>query len=359
MLKEIKVLDFSKWLPGQYCGMMLADYGAEVIKLESPKGDDPRRFTPQKAEDMSYWHMMLNRNKKDVIIDLKSATGVAKLKELLQSADVFLEGFRPGYLAQYGLDYENVKKINPKIIYVSITGFGQKSHKPGHDLNVIGLSSLSCLDGGQDVALPDAQMSAITGATNAFATICMCLFNRTQTGEGRYLDVSMYAAALNMKLTGIAALYGCAEQHCKPFSRVSHYYGVYRCKDGRHITVGTIEPKFWRKLCELLDCPELIERQYDFDHEKELIKTIGDRFATKTLAEWLAKIGDEEFCVTPVSTLPEALASELTAQQNILMQVEDKEYGTLHYIGYPVKISGYEQREPKRAERLGESDGKI
>lgn len=356
MLKGIKVVDFSKWLPGQYCGMMLADYGADVIKVESPKGDDPRRFTPQIAENMSYWHMMLNRNKRDVVVDLKTPEGVAALTKLLQDADVFLEGFRAGYLAQFGLDYESVKKINPRLIYVSITGFGQKSHKPGHDLNVIGLASLSGLDDGTEIALPDLQMSALTGSTNAFATICMCLFNREKTGLGRHLDVSLYASGLNMKITGIAAMYGCDAQKCKPFSRVSHYYGVYQCKDGRYMTVGTIEPKFWNRLCDLIECPELKERQFDFDHEKDLIKIIGDKFKTKTQAEWLALIGDEEFCVTPILTMREALNSELTKEQNILMSVQDKDFGELHYIGYPVKISDYEQKTPQRAQWLGESN---
>jgi len=356
MLSGIKVVDFSKWLPGQYCGMMLGDYGADVIKVESPKGDDPRRFTPQVAPDMSYWHMMLNRNKRDVIVDLKQSEGVAKLKALLQDADVFLEGFRPGYLAQFGLDYASVKKFNPGILYVSLTGFGQKSHMPAHDLNVIGLASLSAIDNGYGIALPDAQMSAITASTNAFATICMSLLNREKTKQGRYLDVSLYATALNMKITGVAALYGCDIQKTRPFSRVSHYYNVYPCKDGRYMTVGTIEPKFWKRLCEVLECAEIADRQFDFDHEDELIKIVGEHIARKTQKEWLDIIGDEEFCFTPVLNLRETLGTELTKQQQMLQKVQDPEYGELNYLGYPVKISDYEPKPYRRAQRLGEGE---
>ncbi len=287
---------------------------------------------------------------------MKKPEGVAKLKALLQDADVFLEGFRPGYLAQYGLDYEGVKKVNPGIVYASLTGFGQHSHMPAHDLNVIGLASLSAIDEGYGIALPDAQMSAITAATNAFATICMSLLNREKTGQGRYLDVSLYAAALNMKITGVAALYGCDIQKARPFSRVSHYYNVYRCKDGRYMTVGTIEPKFWRRLCEVLECPEILDRQFDFDHEDELIGIVGEHIAAKTQKEWLDIIGDEEFCFTPVLNLRETLATELTEKQRMLQKVQDPEYGELNYLGYPVKISGYDPQPVRRAQRLGEGE---
>ena len=138
LLEGVKVIDFSKWLPGQYCGMLLGDYGADVIKIEDLAGDATRRFWPEKEPGMSFWHLMLNRNKRGVALNLKAEGGRELLLKLLAEADVFLEGFRPGYLARYGLDYETVHKINPRLVYCSITGFGQKCHKPAHDLNVIG-----------------------------------------------------------------------------------------------------------------------------------------------------------------------------------------------------------------------------
>nr|MBP7224699.1 CoA transferase [Phascolarctobacterium sp.] len=146
LLEGIKVVDFSKWLPGQYCGMLLGDYGADVIKIEDLQGDATRRFWPEKTKGMSYWHLMLNRNKRGVALNLKKDGGRDLLLKLLQEADVFLEGFRPGYLARYGLDYTSVHKINPRLVYCSITGFGQESHKPAHDLNVVGLAGLNNLD---------------------------------------------------------------------------------------------------------------------------------------------------------------------------------------------------------------------
>ena len=142
-LEGIKIIDFSKWLPGQYCGMVLGDFGADVIKVEDVKGDVTRGFTPAKEPGMSYWHLMLNRNKRGITVNLKTPAGREVLLRLLKEADVFLEGFRPGYLKMLGLDYESVSKINPRLIYCSITGFGPEGkykHMPSHDLNVIGLA---------------------------------------------------------------------------------------------------------------------------------------------------------------------------------------------------------------------------
>ena len=260
-------------------------------------------------------------------------------------------------------DYKNlsktVKKINSNLIYVSITGFGQKSHKPAHDMNVVGLAALTCVDDGKGIAVPEVQMSALSAGTNAFAAICLALFNRQRYGGGKYIDVSLYASALNLEIAQIAAHYGCLEQKEKPFSRATHYYNIYKCKDGRFLTVGTLEPKFWVELCNLLELPELLPRQFDFEHENDLIKIIGERFATKTQKEWLEKIGDKDFCVTPVCNLNEALASDLTAKQNVLQKVQDVDFGTLYYIGYPFNVEGYEHKKSQRAERLGESNNEI
>ena len=163
LLEGVKVVDFSKWLPGQYCGMLLGDYGADIIKVEDLAGDSTRRFFPEKEPGMSYWHLMLNRNKRDISLDIKTAGGREVLQKLLAQADVFLEGFRPGYLARYGLDYETIHKLNPRLIYCSITGFGQKSHKPAHDLNVIGLAGLNSLDGTGNACVTESIKTATEG----------------------------------------------------------------------------------------------------------------------------------------------------------------------------------------------------
>lgn len=353
LLNGIKVVDFSRWLPGQYCGMLLGDYGADIIKVEDLHGDATRRFWPQKAEGMSYWHLMLNRNKRGLALDLHKQGGRELLARLLSEADVFLEGFRPGYLARFGLDYESVHKLNPRLVYCSITGFGQKCHKPAHDLNVIGLAGLNSLDDVGRACVSEVQVSAVGSGLNALAAIAMALLARERTGEGQWLDVNLYATALSLQVTGISALWGCAETGEKPFGRIAHYYNIYRTKDGRYLTVGTIEPKFWQRFCELIGCPELVERQYDFAHGGELQELLAQKLAEKTQAEWLALIGSEEFCVTPVCSLEEALQSELTMQEDMLQET-DSDLGRLRYIGSPVKFSAAQSEVRLRAPKLGE-----
>lgn len=358
LLTGLKVIDFSKWLPGQYCGMLLGDYGADVIKVEDLAGDSTRGFFPEKEPGMSYWHLMLNRNKRGIALNIKKEGGRRLLLKLLKDADVFLEGFRPGYLERYGLDYEAVKKINSGIIYCSITGFGQNCHKPAHDLNVIGLAGLNALDGQGNACVSDVQVSALGSSLNALSGICMALWARQRTGEGQHLDVNLFATALSLQVAGISSLWGCQETGCKPFGRTAHYYNIYRTKDNRYLTVGTIEPKFWQRFCDLIGCPELENRQFDFEHEAEITTKIQTIIEEKTLAEWLELVGSAEFCVSPVCTLDEALQSQLTEQENMLYK-QATDLGQLRYIGSPVKFSGAESKITRRAPRLGEHTMKV
>lgn len=358
LLDGVKVIDFSKWLPGQYCGMILGDYGADVIKIEDLAGDATRRFFPVKKEGMSFWHLMVNRNKKGVALDIKKPSGRDILLKLLAEADVFLEGFRPGYLARYGLDYESLRKINPRLVYCSITGFGQKCHKPAHDMNVVGLAGMSSLDDVGGACVGEVQVSAVGSGVNAACAISMALFARERTGKGQHLDVNLYATALSMQVTAAASLWGCQETGDTPFGRVAHYYNVYKCKDGRFMTVGAIEPKFWQRFCDLIECPEFEHRQYDFAHKEEISEQIAAKMQEKTQAEWLEIIGKAEFCVTPVCTLEEALASELTEQENMLFE-QECDLGTLRYVGAPVKFSGEKAELRYRAPELGEHTEEI
>ena len=358
LLEGIKVVDFSKWLPGQYCGMLLGDYGADVIKIEDLAGDATRKFWPEKAPGMSYWHMMLNRNKRGVALNIKKDGGRQALTRLLAEADVFLEGFRPGYLARYGLDYETLHKINPRLVYCSITGFGQNCHKPAHDLNVIGLAGLNSLDDVGGACVSEVQVSAIGSGLNALSGIAMALLARERTGQGQHLDVNLYATALSMQVTGISSLWGCQETGDTPFGRTAHYYNIYQTKDKRFLTVGTIEPKFWQRFCDLIECPELEKRQFDFAHEAELKKLVASKIAAKTQKEWLELIGAAEFCVTPVCSLDEALQSQLTAQENML-QEQECDLGKLRYVSGPVKFSDAGVVISRRAPYLGEHTQEV
>lgn len=362
-LEGIKIIDFSKWLPGQYCGMVLGDFGADVIKVEDVKGDVTRDFTPAKEPGMSYWHLMLNRNKRGITVNLKTPAGREVLLRLLKEADVFLEGFRPGYLKMLGLDYESVSKINPRLIYCSITGFGPEGkykHMPSHDLNVIGLAGVAAPEDGTDISVPSVQVAALGGSLNAISGILMALYARERTGKGQLVNVDLYSSAINAEITAISSVIGCRETGMPSFGRTaSHYYSVYKTKDGRYLSVGTIEPKFWQKMCRLIDLPELESRQFDFAHSAEIKEKLAAAFAGKTQAEWLELIGKDEFCVTPIRTLQEALDSSLTTEQSQMLVTKKEDFGDYTYVKSAAKLSDTPGAIRKRAPYLGEHTQEV
>lgn len=362
-LEGIKIIDFSKWLPGQYCGMVLGDFGADVIKVEDVKGDVTRGFTPAKEPGMSYWHLMLNRNKRGITVNLKTPAGREVLLRLLKEADVFLEGFRPGYLKMLGLDYESVSKINPRLIYCSITGFGPEGkykHMPSHDLNVIGLAGVAAPEDGTDISVPSVQVAALGGSLNAISGILMALYARERTGKGQLVNVDLYSSAINAEITAISSVIGCRETGMPSFGRTaSHYYSVYKTKDGRYLSVGTIEPKFWQKMCRLIDLPELESRQFDFANSAEIKEKLAAAFAGKTQAEWLELIGKDEFCVTPIRTLQEALDSSLTTEQSQMLVTKKEDFGNYTYVKSAAKLSDTPGTIRKRAPYLGEHTQEV
>lgn len=362
-LEGIKIIDFSKWLPGQYCGMVLGDFGADVIKVEDVKGDVTRGFTPAKEPGMSYWHLMLNRNKRGITVNLKTPSGREVLLRLLKEADVFLEGFRPGYLKMLGLDYESVSKINPRLIYCSITGFGPEGkykHMPSHDLNVIGLAGVAAPEDGTDISVPSVQVAALGGSLNAISGILMALYARERTGKGQLVNVDLYSSAINAEITAISSVIGCRETGMPSFGRTaSHYYSVYKTKDGRYLSIGTIEPKFWQKMCRLIDLPELESRQFDFAHSAEIKEKLAAAFAGKTQDEWLELIGKDEFCVTPIRTLQEALDSSLTTEQSQMLVTKKEDLGDYTYVKSAVKLSDTPGTIRKRAPYLGEHTQEV
>lgn len=362
-LEGIKIIDFSKWLPGQYCGMVLGDFGADVIKVEDVKGDVTRGFTPAKEPGMSYWHLMLNRNKRGITVNLKTPAGREVLLCLLKEADVFLEGFRPGYLKMLGLDYESVSKINPRLIYCSITGFGPEGkykHMPSHDLNVIGLAGVAAPEDGTDISVPSVQVAALGGSLNAISGILMALYARERTGKGQLVNVDLYSSAINAEITAISSVIGCRETGMPSFGRTaSHYYSVYQTKDGRYLSIGTIEPKFWQKMCRLIDLPELENRQFDFAHSAEIKEKLAAAFAGKTQDEWLELIGKDEFCVTPIRTLQEALDSSLTTEQSQMLVTKKEDFGNYTYVKSAAKLSDTPGTIRKRAPYLGEHTQEV
>ena len=312
-LAGLKVLDLSRLLPGPYATLVLADLGAQVDKLEEPGSGDYTRHSPPMKNDTSALFLGLNRNKRSIGVDLKSPAGVATLKGLVKHYDVLVESFRPGVLDRLGVGFEVLSKENPRLIFCSISGYGNTGPdrlKAGHDLNYIarsGALAYGGLDGGAP-AMPGVQMADIGGGSLfAIVGILAALHERHSTGKGRFVDVSMTdgsMAFLHMHLA--ARLLMGAEG--TPLARGREAlnggfacYGLYKTKDDRYLAVGSLEPKFFAGVCAAVERPDLVEGAYDVGEGGKKVRFELERiFASRNQAEWAALFKPLDLCVEPV-----------------------------------------------------------
>ena len=256
-LDGIRILDLSRLLPGPYCSMLLADFGAEVIKIEEPGRGDYSRSFPPFQNGFGYWHLQLNRNKKSVALDLKSDAGRAAFLKLVQTADVVLESYRPGVLKRLGIDYETVSRLNPKIVYCAITGYGKRGplvDQADHDIGYVSLAGITSMSGepGGRPAIPGILMADMNAALMAGMSILMAVRHAEQIGTGQEIDISLYNTALTL-MPGAASLYFgsgfVAERGNNWLTGAYANYNIYETRDGRYVSVGCLEKKFWSNLC--------------------------------------------------------------------------------------------------------------
>lgn len=290
-LTGIRVLDMSRLLPGPYCTMLLADFGAEVIKIEEPgKGDYSRSFPPF-LKDFGYWHLQLNRNKQSVVLYLKSEEGKKIFLELVKTADVVVESYRPGVLKKLGVDYEAAAKVNPKIIYCSLSGYGSKGplvHKADHDLGYISLAGVTAMSGEADgaPAIPGVLMADMNAALSAGMSIMIALRHAALTGQGQEIDISLFNVAMNLMPGAASLFFGSgfvAERGNNWLTGAYANYNIYATADGRYVSVGCLEKKFWRNLCLGLDKEELIDMIDDESNHPYLKEQLAAAFKQKTM----------------------------------------------------------------------------
>lgn len=328
-LTGIKVVDLSQLLPGPMLTLMMADQGAEVIKIEPPGGDPARQLGPFQA-GQSAWFRNLNRGKASVVLDLKQAEGKSRLWELLESADVLVEAFRPGVMARLGFDHETVARRHPRIIYCSLSAFGQHgelaSH-PAHDLGVQALTGFLSVNDGPDgepvvPAVPGADLAA--GLT-ALSGVLMALLARERTGRGDYLDVAMFDALLPWcaHIAGEALAGGPAPRSSWQRSLGgAAFYNIYRTADARHIVLCGREMKFVTRLLSALERPDLIALG-DAPvgaAQAPLIAFLRQTFATRTRDEWVRWLADKDVAFAPVLDFREALAQPHVAARGLLVE---------------------------------------
>lgn len=348
-LSEIRVLDLSRLLPGPYCSMMLADLGAEVIKIEEPgRGDYLREFPPRVNKE-SAMYLAVNRNKKSVTLNLKSERGREIFLKLVKSADVILEGFRPGVMDRLGLGYRDLEKINPGIIYCSISGYGQEgpfANKAGHDINYLALAGILSITGTREEvpAIPGVQIADIGGgAMLAAFCILAALFARERSGEGQYIDVAMMDGALSW-LSMYAGKYfadGIDPGMGKTMLNGGiPCYNLYRTKDGRYMALGALEPRFWAAFCNAIGREDLLNEQFASGEKgREVIRELERIFAEKTKDEWVEFLKGVDCCCEPVNNFKEAFGHPQVKYRNMVKEMEHPTEGKIQLLNFPAKLS--------------------
>lgn len=333
-LKGVRVLDLSRLLPGPYASMVLADLGADVVKIEEPNGGDYLRHMPPLLPDSdeSALFYALNRNKRSLVLDLKSEAGAGALRRLVPRADVLLESFRPGVMDRLGLGFPALSALNPKLIYCAISGFGQSgpdAMKAGHDLTYLARSGVLGY-GGQPkgpVALPGGQMADLGGSLFSLVGILAALHERHQSGRGRLIDISMTEASLAFIHMSLGARLA-SGPGAPPLSRGIEAlnggyacYRAYRTQDGRYLAVGALEPKFLSGVLERLGREELLSACYASGEEgARAHRELEAAFAGRTLSEWLEVFAGTDLCVEPVREGDEVLEDpQLVARGAFLM----------------------------------------
>jgi alpha-methylacyl-CoA racemase len=370
-LEEVRVLDLSRLLPGGFCSLLLADFGAEVLKVEDTGMGDYVRWAPpyyEGAEDSakSALFLALNRNKRSIRINLKEARGREVLLRLVREHDVLLESFRPGVLERLGVGYERLREENPGLVYCAITGYGQDGpyrDRPGHDLNYLGLVGMLGLSGerGGPPAQSAGQIADVGGgALMAAFGILAALRERDRSGAGQLVDVSMTDGALSW-LGMVAARYFAEESTPRrgglELAGSVVCYRPYACRDG-WVTLGALEPKFWQAWCRGVGREDLIEQQFAAPGS-EAHGEVEGLFLQRTREEWQAFASEYDCCLEPVLELDEALGSELVRAREMVVELTQPGAGPVRQLGVPVKLGRTPGRVRAPGPALGEHTDEV
>jgi formyl-CoA transferase len=352
-LEGIKVLDLSRVLAGPYCTMMLGDLGADVIKVERPgEGDETREWGPPDAAGESAYYLCVNRNKRGITVDLKAPEGREIIKKLAARSDIIIENYKVGTLARLGLGYEDIKKINPGIIYCSITGFGQYGpykDRPGYDFIIQGMGGIMSITGDPDgppmkvgVAIVD-----ITAGLFACSSILAALYYREKTGLGQYIDISLLDSVVawlanvgsNYLISGeLPKRYGNAHPNIVP-------YEPFQAKDGVWIALGVGNDRQWRDFCRLAglehlaDDPRFATNPQRVIHRKELIPIIAEKMKERTSDEWLEELDKLKIPCGPINTLDRVFSDPQVQARGMVAEVPHPKAGKVKLVASPMKFS--------------------
>jgi alpha-methylacyl-CoA racemase len=373
-LSDVHVLDLTRLLPGGFCSLLLADLGADVVKVEDTGQGDYVRWAPpyygidehQALGTRSALYLALNRGKRSVRVDLKSAAGVAAFLRLAGSFDVVLESFRPGVLDRLGCGYEALRGVNPRIVYCAITGYGQtgpNAQRAGHDTNYLALCGLLGLTGAADgPPVQSAGQIADIGGGGLMAAVGVlaALRERERSGEGQMVDVSMTDGALSW-LAMVAAQYLCDGQvpgrGAGTLNGGIACYLPYECADG-WVSCGALEPKFWQAFCRGVGREDLVEAQFA-PPGSDGWRQVAEVFRSRTREQWRAFNDEHDCCIEPILELDQALDSDLVRERGMVVEVEQPQIGPVRLLGAPVKLSRTPPDPLRPAPALGEHTAEV
>jgi crotonobetainyl-CoA:carnitine CoA-transferase CaiB-like acyl-CoA transferase len=338
-LDGVRILDLARLGPGPHAAQILGDFGADIIKVEPPSRGGIELTMPD----------VLRRNTRSMRLNLKKPEGRQVFEKLVQQVDVVVEGFRPGVAAKLGMDYASLSKLKPDIICVSLSGLGQEgpySQVAAHDLNYQSLAGIPHMTGDKSgpPKIPGNAIADDAGGISAALSIMIALFHKERTGEGQYVDFAMVDTLLNMMLLQLNEVHESGESPQRGETTLSGkyaFYNIYECADGKSVSLGTFEPWFWKRLCELIGVPEFADRQYpETEHEAEAQKeTLREIFLTRDRDEWVKLLMFEDTCVTPVLSLDEVMADRHHRERGAILAGKDIGQGFADQVGVIYKLS--------------------
>jgi crotonobetainyl-CoA:carnitine CoA-transferase CaiB-like acyl-CoA transferase len=355
-LEGIRILDLTRLLPGPYATLILADMGAEVIKIEDPIAGDYARWGPPLVKTMSVYFMALNRNKKSVVIDLKKEKGREVFLRLVRKSDVVIESFRPSVMEKLGIGYETLKKENPSLVMCSITGYGQTGlyrEKPGHDINYLALSGfLDCtgVRDGQPV-IPGGQVADYSSGLYAVIGILSGIIKKMKTGEGSYIDISMAESAMSFMSTFFIQFLAEGILPTRGKTRLSGEflcYNIYRTKDGKFMALGALEPKFWEAFVKAIGREDLMGEAYSPAVDGEWgYEELKKEFLSRTQEEWIELLKGVDTCCEPVRNVAEVVKDPHFKERRVFFERDYPGEGRIYQMRTPIVMNGVEA-EPYR-----------
>ena len=362
-LEGVVVLDLSRLLPGPFCTQLLANLGADVIKVEDPGIGDYMRAVPPAVGDTSYPFLMVNRGKRSVAIDLRSEDGRRVLYRLAKKADVFVEQFRPSTVRKLKIDYPQIRRANPRIVYCSFGGYGRTgpyANRPGHDLNFEALAGvLGVTAAHRDVrpAIPGVPVSDLASALMAAFSIVASLHRRERFGGGEFLEVSIFDTTVSLMVLNLAAYLGTGQVPLPGETVVTGmfpFYNLYETRDGRWLSVACVEPKFWRRLCEILRMEEHLGDQFvGGEAARDITFKLAAAIRSHTLAEWTARFEPEDLPIAPVQRIDEVVEDPHVAARDLLPEVRIGG-ARRRVLAHPAKHHAVPPSMPSRVPERGE-----